>query len=204
MTVANAASLTATSGTGAMLLDALKHDAKANGAKASLGGVLKLLLLHSGFQALFFYRIELALGRLGMPGKAAGRVLRAVSVCVTSCHFSPRACLHPGISVPHGTGIVIGEGVEVQGKSRIYQHVTLGQDGRGEAAYPVIEEGATLYAGACVLGAIRIGRGAVVGANSVVLCSVEEGAVAVGAPARTVGRKAQGMERIRASGEPTA
>ncbi len=187
-----------------MLLNALKHDAQANGAKASLGGVLKLLLLHSGFQALFFYRAELALRRRGAAGKATGRFLRAVSVCLTSCHISPQARLHPGISLPHGTGIVIGEGVEIQGKTRIYQHVTLGQDGRGEAAYPVIEEGATLYAGACVLGAIRIGKGAVVGANSVVLRSVEEGVVAVGAPARAVGRRTNGTKRSRTNGELTA
>ena len=51
---------------------------------------------------------------------------------------------------------------------------------------PIIEDGADIGCGACVLGAIRIGRNAVVGANAVVLRSVPDDAVAVGVPARIV------------------
>ena len=51
---------------------------------------------------------------------------------------------------------------------------------------PTIEDGADIGAGACVLGAIRIGCRAVVGANAVVLRDVPDDAVAVGIPARVV------------------
>lgn len=51
---------------------------------------------------------------------------------------------------------------------------------------PVIEDGADIGCGACILGAIRIGRKATIGANAVVLRSVPDGAVAVGVPARII------------------
>ncbi len=49
---------------------------------------------------------------------------------------------------------------------------------------PVIEDGADIGSGACVLGGITLGRGAMVGANSVVLQSVPPGATVFGVPAR--------------------
>jgi len=48
---------------------------------------------------------------------------------------------------------------------------------------PVIEDDVEIGAGACVLGPIRIGRGARIGANAVVLSDVPPGAIAVGVPA---------------------
>jgi serine O-acetyltransferase len=49
---------------------------------------------------------------------------------------------------------------------------------------PVVEDGVEIGAGSCVLGPIKIGAGAVIGANAVVLCDVPSGMVAVGVPAR--------------------
>jgi serine O-acetyltransferase len=53
-------------------------------------------------------------------------------------------------------------------------------------ALPVIEDGVDIGSGTCVMGAVRIGRQAVVGANSVVLEDVPPGANVLGVPARTV------------------
>ena len=47
---------------------------------------------------------------------------------------------------------------------------------------PVIEDDVQIGAGAKVLGPIRVGRGAVIGANAVVLHDVPPGAVVVGIP----------------------
>ena len=51
---------------------------------------------------------------------------------------------------------------------------------------PTLGDDVEIGAGSVVLGAIRIGSGAKVGANSVVQCDVPAGAVAVGAPARII------------------
>jgi len=51
---------------------------------------------------------------------------------------------------------------------------------------PVIDDGADIGVGACLLGDIHIGRDAVIGANAVVLQDVPDRAVAVGVPAKVV------------------
>lgn len=51
---------------------------------------------------------------------------------------------------------------------------------------PMIADGVDIGVGACLLGAIRVGRCAVIGANAVVLEDVPDYAVAVGVPAKVV------------------
>ncbi|HEX3698271.1 MAG TPA: glycosyltransferase [Polyangia bacterium] len=56
----------------------------------------------------------------------------------------------------------------------------------GGVELPTIEDGADIGSGVCVLGGVRVGRGAVVGANSVVLKNVPPNATVLGVPARIV------------------
>jgi serine O-acetyltransferase len=51
---------------------------------------------------------------------------------------------------------------------------------------PVIEDRADIGSGACVLGPVRVGTGAVVGANSVVMKNVPARATVLGVPARMI------------------
>ncbi|WP_263563996.1 serine O-acetyltransferase [Paucibacter sp. DJ1R-11] len=82
-----------------------------------------------------------------------------------------------------GLGIVVHARVFIGSNVKISQNVTLG--GRsGYLEVPIIEDDVDIGAGACVLGPVRIGRGAKIGANAVVLKDVPAGAVAVGVPAR--------------------
>jgi serine O-acetyltransferase len=63
--------------------------------------------------------------------------------------------------------------------------VTIG--GRsGKVEVPVIEDDVFIGSGAKILGDVRIGRGAQIGANAVVLQSVPAGAVVAGVPARII------------------
>jgi serine O-acetyltransferase len=55
---------------------------------------------------------------------------------------------------------------------------------------PVLEDDVDLGAYAQVLGDVRVGKGAKIGAMSVVLCDVPAGATAVGVPARVILAKA--------------
>jgi serine O-acetyltransferase len=72
-----------------------------------------------------------------------------------------------------GNNVEIGPGVVIGGRSKLYE-------------VPVIEDDVQIGVGAKVLGPVRVGRGAVIGANAVVLHDVPAGAVVVGIPARVL------------------
>jgi serine O-acetyltransferase len=84
------------------------------------------------------------------------------------------------VMFPHPVGIVIGDGAVIGRNVRIYQNVTLGLTANGVGAYPTIEDGVAIYAGAVVMGGITVGAGAVIGANAFVSRDVPAGAVVVG------------------------
>lgn len=56
----------------------------------------------------------------------------------------------------------------------------------------VIEEDAWLGAGVTILKGVRVGRGAIVGAGSVVTRDVPAGAIVAGVPARPIGQRGEG------------
>jgi serine O-acetyltransferase len=102
-------------------------------------------------------------------------------------YISPKAEVLEGLILPHPTGIVIGEGVVIKENVTIYQQVTLGGARIGDGLkkrYPTIGENTVLFAGAKVLGAIKVGCNCIVGANAVVLKDVPDNHVAVGIPAK--------------------
>lgn len=85
-------------------------------------------------------------------------------------------CGYRGLSVVIHQDAVIGRGV------MLGAHVVIG--GRSGQPPPIIEDGVYIGANACVLGGIRVGRDAVIGAGAVVLRDVPPGTRAVGNPAR--------------------
>ncbi|MGF1500003.1 MAG: serine O-acetyltransferase [Elainellaceae cyanobacterium] len=165
----------------------IKADLIANGGAPSSLRFFRLLLTHSGCQLLLIFRLQSCLKGFDNIAIAFLRsVLMKVATDLTGCHVAPDAHLEAGISLPHATGIVIGEGVIIHKNVTIYQNVTLGIAVRGEKNYPELFEGSIVYCGAQVLGKITIGVDAIVGANAVVLQSVPDNALAVGIPARII------------------
>ena len=83
-----------------------------------------------------------------------------------------------GLLIPHPNGIVIHPAAKIGVNCLIFQQVTIGiRDARG---YPEISGHVDVGAGAKVLGAIKIGPHARIGANAVVTRDVEGGRVEVG------------------------
>ena len=84
-------------------------------------------------------------------------------------------------------GVVIGETAEVGDGCTIYQGVTLGGTSlQRTKRHPTLGRNVTVGSGAAVLGAIHIGDGAKIGANSVVVKDVPPNATVVGIPGRVV------------------
>lgn len=113
-------------------------------------------------------------------------LLRALNRIVFSVVLPPSAQLGRDVLLGYqGLGIVIHSRAVIGNHVHIAQGVTIG--GRsGHQQVPVIEDDVLIGAGAKVLGPVRIGRGASIGANAVVLTDIPAHAVAVGVPARVV------------------
>lgn len=163
----------------------VRSDARTCGAGSWLG-VLVTLLWGTAFQLLFGYRLSRWLA--GVHLEILYVPIKWLQYAVCGSEISPRAVLGRGVHFPHPVGIVIGAGGVVEDDVWIFQQVTIGSHGRrGEdKRYPLVCRGVRIYAGAKVIGGVRIGNGAMVGANSVVLQDVPDGATVAGVPARVI------------------
>jgi serine O-acetyltransferase len=83
-----------------------------------------------------------------------------------------------GLLIPHPNGIVIHPGAEIGVNCLIFQQVTLGS--RDQPGLPVVGGHVDIGAGAKILGPVRVGEHARIGANAVVTADVPPRATAVG------------------------
>ena len=147
-------------------------------------------LYYKGFHALQAHRIAHWLWRRDRSWIAYMLQNRASTEFDVDIH--PAATLGKGIMIDHGTGIVIGETAVVGDNVSMLHGVTLGGSGCGSGdRHPKVGSGVLLAAGARVLGPVRIGDGARIGAGSLVLADVPAHATVAGVPARVVGRLLQ-------------
>lgn len=93
-----------------------------------------------------------------------------------------KAQIGPGIYFGHKMGIVINESARIGSRVRIMHAVTIAG---GPAT---IEDDVHIGAGAKIIGRVRIGKGAKIGANAVVLKDVPPFVTAAGVPAKIVRR----------------
>lgn len=108
---------------------------------------------------------------------------------LTGCSFTKSVEIGAGIRIHHFGNIFIHENVKIGAHCTLRQGVTLGHR-RDGGPVPIIEDGVDFGAGCQVLGGVRIGRGAKIGAQSLVLQDVPPGATAVGVPARILRKNA--------------
>jgi serine O-acetyltransferase len=140
-----------------------------------------------GFHALQTHRVAHCLWNAGRESLALFFQNRVS--CKFAVDIHPAARMGHGIMLDHATGLVIGETAVVGNNVSILQSVTLGGTGKEEGdRHPKVGSGVLISAGAKILGNIRIGDGAKVGAGSVVLEDVPPHTTVAGVPAKVVGR----------------
>ncbi|HUE15143.1 MAG TPA: serine O-acetyltransferase [Planctomycetaceae bacterium] len=143
-------------------------------------------LYFKGFQALQSYRIAHWLWEHRHKSLALFLQNRISQVFAVDIH--PAARIGHGILIDHGTGVVIGETSVVENDVSMLHEVTLGGTGKETGdRHPKVREGVLIGAGAKILGNVEIGKGAKVGAGSVVLDDVPPHCTVAGVPARIVG-----------------
>jgi serine O-acetyltransferase len=103
------------------------------------------------------------------------RIITEYAHSLTGIDIHPGARIGASFFIDHGTGVVIGETSIIGDHVKLYQGVTLGAKSfpldaqghpvKGRARHPIVEDHVTIYAGATVLGRVRIGTGSVIGGN---------------------------------------
>lgn len=153
------------------------------------------LLYLKGFHALQIYRVAHWLWNENRVPLALYLQNRSSELFGVDVH--PAAKIGKGIMFDHATGVVVGETAVIEDNVSLLQGVTLGGTGKdcGDR-HPKIREGVMIGAGAKVLGNIEIGRGAKVGAGSVVLETVPAHTTVAGVPAKVVGKPSCNMPSL--------
>ena len=154
---------------------------------------LSLILTYPGVKAVFFHRIANFFSTAKFD--LIARIISQFSRFLTGIEIHPKAKIGKNLFIDHGMGVVIGETSEIGDNVTIYHMVTLGgiapsinsNDQRNIKRHPTIEDEVVIGSGAQVLGPVRVGRCAKIGANAVITKDVPEKAVMVGIPAKNVG-----------------
>ena len=159
---------------------------------------LEILLLYPGVHATIYHRIAHFFYCHNL--KFIARFVSQWSRFWTGIEIHPGAKIGRRFVIDHGMGIVIGETAEIGDDCLIYHGVTLGGTGKDHGKrHPTLGNNVMVSAGAKVLGPFKVGDGARIAANAVVLREVPENATAVGVPARVVriaGEKVNYAERV--------
>ncbi len=156
----------------------------------------EILTSWPGVHAVISHRVAHLLFEIGVP--VAPRSIAYLSRTITGVEIHPAARIGKGLLIDHGSGVVIGETAEIGDDVTIYQGVTLGGTGFATGKrHPTLGDQVTVGSGARLLGPIEVGRGAKIGANSVVITDVPADATVVGNPGHVVrvdGRKPVGPD----------
>ena len=148
--------------------------------------VIEIVLCYPGFHAVLLHRMAHRLYTGGWF--TLGRVVSQFSRTMTGIEIHPGARIGRRFFIDHGMGVVIGETSEIGDDVLLYQGVTLGGTGKDTGKrHPTIGNGVVIGTGAKILGNIRIGDYAKVGAGSVVVRPVPDHSTVVGVPGRVVG-----------------
>jgi serine O-acetyltransferase len=150
---------------------------------------LEVLCFYPGLHALWNHRIAHALWKRGF--RFLARMISHWSRRATQIEIHPGAKIGRQFFIDHGSGVVIGETTEIGDNVLLYQGVVLGGTSlQKEKRHPTLGNDVVVGAGAILLGPIRIGDGAKVGAGSVVIRDVPDEKTVVGVPARIAGEHA--------------
>ena len=146
---------------------------------------LEIFLLYPGVHAILFHQVShwLYRHRLFFLARLNSQIARHI----TGIEIHPGARIGRRFVIDHGMGIVIGETTEIGDDVLLYHGVTLGGTGKDQGKrHPTIGNGVMIACGAKVLGPFKVGDGARIASNAVVLSEIPAEATAVGVPARVV------------------
>jgi serine O-acetyltransferase len=144
--------------------------------------ILRLMWASDAFLAQALYRVKARLQTLGVP--VLPRLAHGLAMAIAQVSIGDPVLIHPGVYIVHGQ-VVIDGFVEIHSGAVISPFVSIGLQGN-DLMGPAIEANVSVGTGARVLGRLRVGAGAKIGANAVVTDDVGESTIVVGVPARPI------------------
>lgn len=146
--------------------------------------IIQNIFLNPSVYLISFFRLSSFLKKHHVP--IFPHLLHFIESLIFCSSIHPSSKIGPGLLIPHSFCIVISGKVEVGKNCTIFHEVTIGGIGKDKDGAAKIGDNVTIYTGAKILGPIKIGDNARIGANSVVLDSVPDNSLAVGSPARII------------------
>ncbi len=156
---------------------------------------LETLLAHTPLHAILLHRVAHFLhARLRLP--LVPRIISALSRFWTGVEIHPGARIGRRCFIDHGTGVVMGETVEIGDDCVLFHNVTLGGTGKHRGKrHPTLRDNVYVGTGAVVLGPVTVGSNSKIGANCVVrMRDVPPNCTVVGVPARIVKRDGERVD----------
>ncbi|HAT71714.1 MAG TPA: serine O-acetyltransferase [Elusimicrobia bacterium] len=155
----------------------------------------EVIFCYPGLHAVWLYRPAHWLWTTGLYFPA--RLLSHITRFLTGVDIHPGAKIGRRFFIDHGMGVVIGETAEIGDDVLMYQGVVLGGTSlEHKKRHPTLGNGVVVGAGATVLGAIKIGDRARIGAGSVVLHEVPAETTVFGVPAHSARGGAEGRAQL--------
>src|SRR5271168_4683817 len=160
----------------------------------SMGHKGRQLWLNPAFWAIAIYRFGNWLYRANpfvlvrVPLKIVYFFAYMFSEVVMEMCLDPQATIGGGLYIAHIGGIHINPQAIIGKNCDIAHRVTIGASAMGRQGSPVLGDKVYIGTGATLVGKIKIGSGAKIAANTLVITNVPEGATVMGVPGRIIMR----------------
>jgi len=99
-----------------------------------------------------------------------------------------QASIGPGLYIGHIGGVHINPQAVLGKNCDVAHRVTIGTSAMGRSGAPILGDNVYIGTGATLIGKIRVGNGAKIAANTLVISNVPEGATVMGVPGRVIMR----------------
>ncbi len=144
--------------------------------------ILRLSWQSDAFLAQALYRVKARAQALGIP--ILPRLAHRLAMVIAQVSIGDPVLVEAGVYIVHGQVVLDGM-VEIRAGTVISPFVTIGLRA-GDLRGAIVENDVNIGTGAKVIGPVRIGARATVGANAVVVDDVATETTVVGVPARPV------------------
>lgn len=125
---------------------------------------------------------------LRIPLKFISFLLTKFCLIFMEMDIDPQATIGGGLYIGHIGGVHINPDAILGRNCNLTHRITIGASAMGRSGIPVVGDDVYIGTGAVLVGKIKVGSGAKIAANTLVMTNVPEGATVMGVPGRIVMR----------------